>query len=80
MIRHYFKYFELKGQQQVLRPTFNDICDSVPVPLAVVCDAPARKFHKTHNMPVKIQLGHLLKRVWQAEGAMGVRVEMPEES
>jgi len=43
-----------------------------------MCDALARKFHKTHNMTVKIQLEHLLKRVWQAKGAMGVRAEMLE--
>ena len=74
------KLLEREGPQQVLRPPFNDIRDSVAVPLAVVCDAPARKFHKTHNMTVKIQPEHLLKRVWQAKGAMGVRAETPEGS
>jgi len=60
--RTYQNYFERERPQQVLRPTFNDIRDSVPVPLAVVCDALARKFHKTRDMTVKIQLEHLLKR------------------
>ena len=60
--RTYQNYFARERPQQVLRPTFNDIRDSVPVPLAVVCDALARKFHKTRDMTVKIQLEHLLKR------------------
>ena len=52
-------YVERESQQQVLRPTFDGIRDSVRVLLEVRMDALARKFHETHDMKVKEEIDRL---------------------
>jgi hypothetical protein len=49
-------HVEREGQQQVLRPTFDGIRDSVRVLLEVRMDALARKFYETHDMKVKEEI------------------------
>src|SRR4029077_2466750 len=62
--RRHAKYHEnegwaREGQQQVLRPSFDGIRDSVKVLLEVRMDVLARKFHETHDMKVKEEIERL---------------------
>jgi hypothetical protein len=52
-------YVEREGQQQVLRPTFDGIRNSVKDLLGKQMDALARQFHQTHDMQVKDEIERL---------------------
>jgi hypothetical protein len=49
-------HVEREGQQQVLRPSFDGIRDSVKELIGKQMDALARKFHETHDMNVKEEI------------------------
>ena len=53
------KLFEREGQQQVLRPSFEGIRDSVRDLLGKQMDALARQFHETHDLKVKEEIDRL---------------------
>jgi hypothetical protein len=53
--------YEREGQQQVLRPTFEGIRDSVRDLIGKKMDALARQFHQTHDMKVKEEIERLAK-------------------
>ena len=70
------KVFEREGQQQVLRPSFDGIRDSVRELVGKKMDALAREFAANHDMKVKEEIERLAKGIWQAQGAVGVRGEV----
>jgi hypothetical protein len=55
------KVFEKEGQQQVLRPSFDGIRDSVRELVGKKMDALAREFAANHDMKVKEEIERLAK-------------------
>jgi hypothetical protein len=55
------KVFEREGQQQVLRPSFDGIRDSVRELVGKKMDALAREFAANHDMKVKEEIERLAK-------------------
>jgi len=51
--------YQREGQQQVLRPTFEGIRNSVRELVGKKIDALARQFHQTHDMQVKDEIERL---------------------
>jgi hypothetical protein len=59
--RHRDQDYELEGQQQVFRSTFEGIRDSVRDLIGKKMDALARQFHQTHDMKVKEEIERLAR-------------------
>jgi len=64
--------YQREGQQQVLRPTFEGIRDSVKELIGKQMDALARKFAATHDMSVKEEIERLAREY----GNLGARKEI----
>ena len=74
--------YQREGQQQVLRPTFEGIRDSVRGLMGRQMDALARKFAAIHDMKVKEEIERLAKEygkleqpwcLWRGKGFRGER-------
>jgi hypothetical protein len=66
------KVFEREGQQQVLRPSFDGIRDSVRELVGKKMDALAREFAANHDIKVKEEIERLAREYGKLKGAVGV--------